>query len=263
MKVFSNYARYYDLLYKDKNYKEEVDYVEGLIKQYSTKSVKSILDLGCGTGKHDFLLAEKGYSVTGIDVAPEMIEIAQQNSYNFQISQFSNFQIGTSFQVGDVRSINLNKKFDTVISLFHVASYQTTNDDLIQFFQTAKNHLNEDGLFIFDCWYGPAVLTDRPVERIKRLEDEQIEVTRFAKPLLYPNENIVDVNYTVNIKDKTTSLVEEIKETHRMRYLFKTEIEFLAEKTGLSLLCSEEWITKKNLGFDTWGGCFIFRIDAV
>ena len=67
-------------------------------------------------------------------------------------------------------------------------------------FETAFTHLVRSGLFIFDFWYGPAVLAQRPEVRVKHLEDEIIEVTRTADPTLHLNENVVDVNYSVVVK---------------------------------------------------------------
>ena len=113
---------------------------------------------------------------------------------------------------------------------------------------------------IFDCWYGPAVLSDRPAVRVKRVEDEEIAVTRIAEPVMYPNDNCVDVNYQLLIKHKAGGMVEELHECHRMRYLFTPEVELLLEQTGFRLLHSEEWMTGKALGFDTWGACFVAEV---
>jgi hypothetical protein len=124
-------------------------------------------------------------------------------------------------------------------------------------FNTVKKHLSTNGIFIFDCWYGPAVLTDRPVVRIKRLEDNNISVTRIAEPELECKNNLVNVIYDVKIRDKNTNILHEIKETHKMRYLFNTDIDFVLNSTGLKLVHDEEWMTGKPLGFDTWGSLFI------
>lgn len=258
--VFNKYSSYYDLLYKDKNYLGEVAYIYNLIQKYNPDA-KSILDLGCGTGRHDYLLAETGYSVTGVDQSCEMLEIAREKiKIQFEISTpLYQSKSSISFIQGDIRTIRLIERFDTIISLFHVMSYQTSNEDLNAAFKTAKIHLKKGGLFIFDCWYGPAVLTDKPVVRVKHLENEKISVTRIAEPIMKPNENIVDVNYHVFIRNKFSNEVEEIKETHRMRYLFKSEIEELLRVGGLELLSCEEWMTGKGLGFDTWNGCFVCK----
>jgi len=142
-------------------------------------------------------------------------------------------------------------------------SYQTTNSDFMAALSTVKYHLKPKGIFIFDCWYGPAVLTDRPTVRVKRLEDDNIKITRVAEPILHPKMNCVDVHYTVFVTDKKTGMVQEIHETHTMRYLFSTEVELLLANAGFNIIAREGWITKKPLGFDTWGGLFICRLKPL
>lgn len=252
--VFSSYARYYDLLYRDKDYAAEAEYVAGLIRKFHP-SAKSILELGSGTGIHASLLAEKGFTVHGVERSEEMINIARQNVANHPTIQPSN----PLFSQGDLRSIRLSKFFDVVISLFHVISYQTTNEDVAAAFETARQHLNPGGVFIFDVWYGPAVLTERPDVRIKRMADDQTEITRLAEPVLHPNENIVDVNYQVFVRDLTCQTVAELKETHAMRYFFKPEIELFAKQAGFQCQHAEEWLSCKAIGCDTWGVCFVMK----
>lgn len=241
MSVFAAYSAYYDLLYADKDYASEAEYVARVIERYRPGSVH-ILDLGCGTGRHDSLLAAMNHRVTGVDVSEDMLRVARASARDG----------AAEFVHGDVRAVRLGKTFDIVVSLFHVMSYQTTNDDLVAAFATAREHLAPGGVFLFDCWYGPAVLTDRPTTRIKRLEDERIAVTRLAEPVMHPNENLVDVNYQVLIRDKRTNAVEELREKHSMRYLFAPEVGALLQRAGLRLLDSREFLTDRNPGFDTW-----------
>lgn len=257
MSVFGNYARYYDLLYRDKDYAGEAQFVHQLIQTHAPNA-QSILELGCGTGNHAVLLAKEGYTIHGVDQSAEMLAKASDRLSNLPEELRSRID----FSQGDIRKVRLNKQFDVVISLFHVISYQTTNEDLKAAFATVKSHLKPDGIFIFDCWYGPAVLSDRPTVRVKRLEDEEIIVTRIAEPIIHPNDNWVDVNYQVFIKDKKNEEVEELQETHRMRYLFKPEIELLLTDIGLKSIKSGEWMTSKNPGFETWGVYFISQFNC-
>ena len=62
---------------------------------------------------------------------------------------------GPSFERGDIRFIRLADKFDAATALFHVISYQTTNEDLLAAFHTARAHLGEKGLFIFETEEAP------------------------------------------------------------------------------------------------------------
>lgn len=249
MSVFNEYARYYDLLYRDKDYAGESDYIDRLI-QLHCPAAGTVLNLGCGSGRHDRCLAEKGYAVTGIDLSEEMLLAARNMAGENPCLDYRH---------GDVRSIRLDRTYDAVISLFHVMSYQQTNEDLKAGFSTAYYHLKPGGTFIFDCWYGPGVLTDRPSMRIKELEDENVKVTRIAQPVIEPNENTVDVNYLIFIKDKQTGAVHEVRETHRMRYLFLPESRQLLGDSGFELLASEEWLVGKQLGFGSWSAVFVCR----
>jgi len=254
MTVYKQYARYYDLLYRDKDYTEEANFIRCLIQKHAPNA-GTVLELGCGTGKHAEMLSKMGYEVLGIDMSREMLEAAKKRLVDLDEKQAARL----SFNHGDIRNYRTEHCFDAVVSLFHVMSYQTTNKDLQSVFETVKVHLKKGGIFIFDNWHGPAVLTDRPSVRIKRLEDKCIQVTRIAEPEIHANENIVDVNYHVFIKNKVTGIVEELKETHRMRYLFKPEIDFLIKQVGFELVDSFEWVTNRTPGFETWSVCYVCR----
>jgi SAM-dependent methyltransferase len=252
--VFSDYAPYYDLLYRDKDYKAEAEYVANLIREFHP-ATRNILELGSGTGIHANLLSEMGFSVQGIERSQEMYtrSLALVDKQNSQYGRLT-------FTHGDIREIRLSKSFDAVIALFHVISYQTTNKDVLDTFATASHHLKPGGIFIFDIWYGPAVLTQRPEVRIKRMSDEKIEVTRLAEPVLYPNENRVDVNYHIFVRDRSTGAVKELKETHEMRYFFKQEIDIIANQSRFAILHAEEWVTRNPMSQNTWGVCFILKL---
>lgn len=252
MSVFGSYSRYYDLLYKDKNYPAEADFVHSLLTRHAPQA-RSILELGCGTGTHARLLAERGYALHGVDLSEEMLAVARSGSENLPAP----LRERLSFSVGNARDFRADQQFDAVVSLFHVVSYQSTNADLHAMFDTAAKHLKHGGVFIFDFWYGPAVLTDRPSVRVKNMVSQDIDVTRIAQPQMYAAESCVDVNYHVFIRDKATDAVQELKETHRMRYLFSTEIEMLARVAGLRVETSCEWLTGREPSFDTWGVCAV------
>lgn len=254
MTVFADYARYYNLLYRDKDYAGEVHYLQGLLKQHAFGAA-TILELGCGTGTHAALLAEAGYHVYGIDRSELMLRQAEQRRQQLPEAVSSRLQ----FSQADISTLQLPQQFDAVISLFHVINYQISNADLQAFLTTAKTHICPGGVFIFDCWYGPAVLSDRPTVRVKRLEDDQMVVTRIAEPQMFAQENRVDVHYQVFIQDKASGTVGELQETHQMRYLFQPELALLCAATGWEVVAVAEWMTGRPAGFDTWGVGWVLR----
>jgi SAM-dependent methyltransferase len=255
MSVFGNYARYYNLLYRDKDYAREAQFVHHLIQKYASNS-QSILELGCGTGNHAFLLAEMGYQIHGVDLSTDMLQQARDRISSLPKDR----SLQLEFSQADMRNFQLNQKFDAAIALFHVMSYQTTNQDLQATLSTVKQHLKPGGIFIFDFWYGPAVLCDRPTARIKRLEDDHIKVVRIAEPIMHPNHNVVDVNYQILIQDRRKGDVEELRETHSMRYLFKPELGLLLERNQLEMLEFSEWITGEETSDRTWNVYCVCRL---
>jgi SAM-dependent methyltransferase len=169
----------------------------------------------------------------------------------------------TCFSKGDARNYRADSPFDAVTSLFHVISYQSTNADLAAALRTVAANLRTGGTFLFDVWYGPAVLSERPETRIKRMEDDAIEVIRIAEPCLHPNENLVDINYQVLIRDKTEGGLEQTRETHRMRYFFLPELAFHLQMAGFELIHSEAWLGGRRPGCDTWSVALVARRESV
>jgi SAM-dependent methyltransferase len=244
---FNLYSQYYDLLYLDKNYQAETNYIVALIEKYSPNS-KSILELGSGTGKHAYLLAEAGYQILGIERSVDMVEIANQKK-NEKVK----------FQIADITNFKTDQTFDVATSLFHVISYLTTNESLIATFNNVKTHLNKNGLFIFDVWYSPAVYHQIPEKRSKILSNDTIEVLRKANPIIYSNLNVVEVDYDITITNLADGSVEKIQEKHPMRHFSTPEIEILAYATGFELLHAEAYLTKDQPSENTWGVCYILK----
>lgn len=250
MKVFDKYSLYYNLLYQDKDYDNEVNYINQLINLYNPNA-KSLLNMGCGTGRHDLLLLEKGFDIVGFDISKKMIYEA--NAAKAKIHNKSSID----FIEGNIQSIRLKNKFDVITSLFHVMSYQTTNVSLDKSFKTAKYHLKNNGVFIFDCWNGPGVITEKPDKRIKEMSNSKYKIIRHAHPKIYPNKNCVDVKYDAKLYNNNGELLDTIEETHRMRYLFKTEIDFFAKKNKLKILNQYNWLEFQNTDFNSWTCVYI------
>jgi SAM-dependent methyltransferase len=243
--VFDAYGRYYDLLYRDKDYAAEVEYICCLLTRYGILGCK-ILEFGSGTGKHGCLLAERGYRVYGIERSAEMVAQAINTE-------------GFSCQQGDICNVHLGQTFDAVLSLFHVVSYQVSNESVSAVFSCAAEHLKPKGLFIFDIWYSPAVVAQRPEVRLKRMSDNTVEITRIAEPHIYPNENRVDVNYTIFVRNRLSNTLQTLSETHPMRHFSLPELDLLAGQCGFERLAAEEFLTGNAPCENTWGVCVVLR----
>lgn len=247
MSVFDAYAAYYDLLYRDKDYAAEAAYVDGLIRRH-TCGARELLELGCGTGGHALELSALGHRVTGIDLSPAMIERARVRGGRRSGQTLE-------FLEGDLRTFRSGQQFDVILALFHVMSYQTANSDIAAAMETAAFHLSPGGIFIFDCWFGPAVISDPPAVRVKRLGGDGVHITRLAEPALHANENRVDVHYEIIVEGPAG--LERVRETHSMRYLFTPEVDQYLERVAMHRIAAEEWMSGTALTLGSWNACFV------
>lgn len=220
MIMFGKYADFYDALYKDKDYAGECDAIEEIFGKYSKKKISSILDLGCGTGNHAFILHNRGYKIVGVDRSEAMLANAKK-----KLAKLDNKK-SIRFEKGDIRSWQTREKFDAVVMMFAVLGYQLEDEDIQQAFQTVRHHLKKDGLFIFDVWYGPAVLSQRPSKRTKTIDTKKGKISRIAYSELDTSKNICSVHYAIG----------KLKEVHKMRYFSPQEITVFLKKSRLELL---------------------------
>lgn len=243
--VFNAYSRYYDLLYRDKNYTAEALYIRHILNRHGVGQ-GDLLEFGSGTGKHGRLLGRMGFRVHGIERSDEMAAQALQGD-------------GFTCQQGDICTVQLGRSFDAVLALFHVVSYQVSNAAVSAVFARAAEHLHSGGLFVFDVWYSPAVYRSRPEVRVKRMADKSVGIVRIAEPEILPNENRVDVHYTVLVTPTRGGATETLTEVHPMRHFSLPELDLLASMHGFERMSAEAFLTGEPPGEDTWGVCLVMK----
>ena len=253
-KVFGSYSQYYDLIYNDKNYEEEVVYIDQLIKKHSEKA-NIILDLGCGTGKHLIEFSKLGYSGIGIDQSKSMIECANENI----LSRPSETKRNLSFQTANILCFNLNKTFDVITCLFHVINYQKTEEELCLAIKNVSKHLKKDGIFIFDFWYGPSVLRNGFETRVKEIENKTFKITRIAKPSIDTINGIVTVHYKLYTKNKFSNKLYELEEFHNVKYLFLDKIQYYLNEFHLKIEHVSTWMSEQNIHASPWAGVIVAK----
>ncbi len=148
--VFDGYAAYYDLLYREKDYAGEARFVLDALNRRGGP-VRRLLGSGCGTGAHAEHFAAHGIDVEGIDCSEPMLDSARARA-----KQLGALDARLRSSRADIQRVRLGRTFDAVVSLFHVFSYQTTNQQFLDTLESARLHLCAGGLLLFDAWYGPA-----------------------------------------------------------------------------------------------------------
>jgi len=225
----SAYADVYDALYADKDYVAECDLVESIFRQYRDNSIHSVLDLGCGTGNYAFLLSRRGYEVLGIERSASMLGQAKEKLGS--VAEHEKIR----FQQGDIKTVHLGRRFDAALMMFAVLGYQLENADVLAALKSARQHLTEKGLLIFDVWFGPSVVHQRPTQRAKVSAINGDKVLKFSSGEL----NIMQHSCSVNLRVWRLAgdrLLSETEEVHLMRYFFPQELRLFLECAGFTLV---------------------------
>ncbi len=222
------YSALYDSLYQDKDYVAECDLLERIFSEFGTLPVRDVLDLGCGTGGHAYVLAERGYEVVGVDRSLPMVQRARQKSQGAAAIS------DPTFHVADLREFRVDQSFNAVLMMFAVLGYQLEDCDVLSALKTARCQLRPGGLLAFDCWYGPAVDRQRPGSRRKIVATEQGRAIRTSSTSQDCEKNLCTVLFEVNEEGEAASCTT--RETHPMRYFYRPELEAFLNDAGLELL---------------------------
>ncbi len=223
------HARLYDQLHREKDHAWECELVRSLLVKYADIAPKSLLILGCRTGTHAIGFSKRGYEVVGIDDSHPLLTQATTKAQQASIDPLP------TFQLTNLSSLDLAREFDAAIMLSGELGYQTSNEAVRVAIETVRRHLRLGGLFLFECWYGPAVLSIKPTQRLRVIDTPYGEIVRAAAGSLNVRAHTCDIRYDIweitqgRPGDKT-------RETHTVRYFFPMEIEQYLQLGGFTLV---------------------------
>jgi 2-polyprenyl-3-methyl-5-hydroxy-6-metoxy-1,4-benzoquinol methylase len=142
--LFENYAEKYDNEVFTQGTIGECDFIE---KEINFNKALTILDIGCGTGRHAIELSKRGYSVTGIDLSESQLKQAKLKA--------SRENMKIVFQKQDARNLHFSNEFDLAIMLCEGGfSLMETDEMNFQIMQNAANALKPNGKLIFTTLNG-------------------------------------------------------------------------------------------------------------
>jgi SAM-dependent methyltransferase len=248
MSFSENYSLLYDLLYQDKNYMVEVEYVDRTIQRYKQEEIRSILEIGSGTGLHALGLKALGYDLTCVEPSIHMATQARSRGLHVVNSDFDG-----------IKHQSLGKSFDCVIAMFHVMSYALVNSNLDELLLRARQALREGGLFIFDVWHGPAVENLGMELRVKKVESNVGDLVRISTPELDLKGKIGRVSYDIFWRKHGDLSYARFEEEHTLRYVFPSEVREAALNSGFEILRMEEFLAGNELTSETWGASYILK----
>jgi len=249
--VFGEYASYYDLFYVQKDYAAESAYVAKLIGSVAP-GARSLLDVGCGTGRHDVKLAEAGFQVHGIDRSADML---RQARHRLEYAAPA-VRDALHFTMADATCFDLGIAFDAVVSLFHVVSYLPDDVRLASALACVRRHLRPGAPFVFDFWHAAAIEANPPQVVERCVVEEGRRILRKTIPTWYRGSETVNVRFVVQIEEGG-KVVHSFAEDHLMRYFSSSEIERHLADSGFRLARLTEWMSDAPCGPGNFGACAV------
>lgn len=181
---FSNY--YMETLANDTP--KEAQFLIDIFKKYMHKDAGKVIDCCCGVGRHAYLLAKKGFKVTGIDISSDQISNAKK------IHNHSNID----YKIMDIRDFDLiDKDYDMSYCMWTTYNYLSLDKDLKKFIEANYNHQKKDSILVLDSKNIPRLDAHRMYHRYT-------EKDKFKMDILinkYVFNNIQNSQYFLFIND--------------------------------------------------------------
>ena len=141
MSGYGFFARYYDALTRNVNYRAMAKRFDRLIRQ-NGGAPGLLLDLACGTGSLSVELAALGYDVIGVDASRDMLSVAMNKSVQADRSIL--------YLCQPMEKLDLYGTVDTCVCALDSLNHLSDQTALAQAFSRVALFLNPGGLFLFD-----------------------------------------------------------------------------------------------------------------
>jgi SAM-dependent methyltransferase len=243
--VFERYADWYDAFNRGKDYAAEIQYVLKHVEALAGRP-RRWLDVGCGTGHHLGHLYAAGIDVEGVDQSSTMIERARRAHPQIR------------FHIASAQTFALAGDRDVVSMLFHVMSYQDSDEKVRSAFERVRAHLAPHGVFVFDFWHSDGVAADPPAVRVRETIVDGRSLFRLANPLEHRERRLIEIQYQFRLDAPDGPLAHE--EVHVMRHFTEGELEACLRTAGMDIVRSDGWMTGRRLSTSDWYGFVCARV---
>lgn len=217
MMVYNEFAYIYDrLMNSDIDYDRWCDYIENLFDMHDCNP-DTVCELACGTGNMTSILEQRGYEMCGIDLSPDMIQVAKR-------------KVKTAKLVcADMISFKPEKRYDAFLCMIDGINYNIVPKSLLKTFKMVKRSLNDRGIFIFD------VSSRYKLQHIIGNEtfihsEEDVFFSWQNRYIEKYNLSDMYLNFFVSKGD----LYKRFEERHLQRGYSENELKILLKKAGFS-----------------------------
>lgn len=219
--AYGEFAKIYDdLINEDINYDNMISRIIEICNEHNIEC-KDYLDVACGTGNVTVRLAKHFKDIYAVDLSEDMLREA--------FNKLKENRIKGKIICQDMTEMQLNRKFDLITSVLDSTNYITDEDDLEKYFSSVKEHLKDDGIFIFDV---------NSYYKLSEILGNNI-YTYSEEDVFYTWENVFEddmVSMFLTFFVKQGELYERFEEEHFERAYKEEELESALSNCGLKVI---------------------------
>ena len=131
-------AEIYDYMLRHVDYQQWYEFISTIMINY-IDNPRTVLELGCGTGKFGAKFSADDFKIIGLDLSLEMLMVARTRAYR-------NFRIACA----DIRSFAFKTKFDFIFSVHDTMNYMLTEEDISRVLRCTREAMHDESIFLFD-----------------------------------------------------------------------------------------------------------------
>ena len=212
-------GQHYDSMIKSRNAFESVPFYVKQAKKYGGP----ILELACGTGRITIPIAKEGISIVGLDFSLKMLEQAKRNSKE------NNVEI--EWIEADMTNFSLSRKFSVIIMPAAAMNWVLENKRIEKCLTCIKDHLNQDGRFIFSAF-------NPNLDILQRDPSKKYDIDKYPDPdgkgtVVVTVSNYYDEATQINnVTSYSRINNKEIVKKLRLRMFFPQELDALLYYNG-------------------------------
>jgi SAM-dependent methyltransferase len=226
--MYGRSASIYDAVYGGKDYGGEVARLRELIDA-RRPTARTLLDVGCGTGKHLELLREH-LEVEGIDFSAEQLAAARERLP------------GVALHEADMADFDLGRRFDAVVCLFSSIGYVKTRERLRAAAAAMGRHLEPGGVLVVEPWIFPENWIEGRVHMLV-VDEPDLKIARTNLSERDGELAVMDMHYLVG----TPARVEHFVERHELALFSHDEYVDAFRAAGLEVEYDKEGLIGRGL----------------